>query len=167
MIERLVGIAFGTLICAVASAQSLEDRVRELERRVEQLERLGAQASAPANAPKPASSQPDAYAQTILDGTWRGTIVTPVGTTMNVELRLSDRHGTWRFFAQGPQVKDNPCLGQAYDAAISDAPDGQLQLTASSALQGCQSIRATFHLTASNSLRGKFPNGRDISLDRK
>jgi hypothetical protein len=49
MIKRLAGIVLGTLICAAASAQSLDDRVRELERRVEQLEKgIGKQSTAPA-----------------------------------------------------------------------------------------------------------------------
>lgn len=60
MIMRLAGIVFGTLICAVASAQTLEDRVRELERRVEQLEKQVAQ---PVSAPKPVSGQPDGWRQ--------------------------------------------------------------------------------------------------------
>ena len=63
MIERLAGIVFGTLICAVASAQSLDDRVRELERRVEQLEKQVAQPTSPVSAPKPVSSQPDGWRQ--------------------------------------------------------------------------------------------------------
>ena len=58
MIERLAGIALGTLVCAVASAQSLDDRVRELERRVEQLEKQGAQPASPAIAPPPPASAP-------------------------------------------------------------------------------------------------------------
>ena len=57
MIERLAGIVFGTLICAVASAQSLDDRVRELERCVEQLEKQVAQPTSPVGAPKPLSRQ--------------------------------------------------------------------------------------------------------------
>ena len=61
MIERLAGIVFGTLICTVASAQSLEDRVRELERRVEQLEKQVAQPASPVSAPKPVSGQPDGW----------------------------------------------------------------------------------------------------------
>ena len=63
MIERLAGIAFGTLIYAVASAQSLDDRVRALERRVEQLEKQVAQPTSPASARKPVSSQPDGWRQ--------------------------------------------------------------------------------------------------------
>ena len=39
MFIRLFAILFGTLICALATAQSLDDRVRELERRPEQLEK--------------------------------------------------------------------------------------------------------------------------------
>lgn len=63
MIERLAGIVFGTLICAVASAQSLDDRVRELERRVERLEKQVAQPTSPVSAPKSVSSQPDGWRQ--------------------------------------------------------------------------------------------------------
>jgi hypothetical protein len=48
MIKSLTGIAIGTLLCTVASAQTIEDRVRELERRVQQLEKAAAQAPAPA-----------------------------------------------------------------------------------------------------------------------
>ena len=40
MIKSLTGIAIGTLLCTVASAQTIEDRVRELERRVQQLEKV-------------------------------------------------------------------------------------------------------------------------------
>ena len=63
MIERLAGIVLGTLICAVASAQSLDERVRELERRVEQLEKQVAQPTSPVSAPKPVSSQSDGWRQ--------------------------------------------------------------------------------------------------------
>jgi len=64
MIKPLAGIVCGTLICAVASAQSLEDRVRELERRVEQLEKQVAQPTSPASAPKAVSGRPDGWRQT-------------------------------------------------------------------------------------------------------
>lgn len=63
MIERLAGIVLGSLICAVASAQSLDDRVRELERRVEQLETQVVQPGSPISAPKPVSSQKDGWRQ--------------------------------------------------------------------------------------------------------
>lgn len=63
MIERLAGIVLGTLFCAVASAQSLDDRVRDLERRVEQLEKQGAHPASPASAPKPVSGQSDGWRQ--------------------------------------------------------------------------------------------------------
>ena len=58
MIKRLTGIAVGSLICAVASAQSIDDRVRELERRVQQLEREAAKTPSTADVPKPESIQP-------------------------------------------------------------------------------------------------------------
>ena len=64
MFERLAGIVFGALICAIASAQSVDDRILELEsrieqleRRVEQIERQVAQPAPPARAPKSTSSQ--------------------------------------------------------------------------------------------------------------
>lgn len=63
MIERLAGIIFGTLICAVASAQSLEERVRELERRVEQLEKQVVQPTSSVSAPKPVPGRPDGWRQ--------------------------------------------------------------------------------------------------------
>jgi len=63
MIDRLAVIVFGTLTCAVASAQSLEDRVRDLERRVQQLEKQATQPTTSVSVPKPASSQPDGWRQ--------------------------------------------------------------------------------------------------------
>lgn len=63
MIARLACIFIGALACTLASAQSLDDRVRELERRVEQLERQSSQPNSPVVAPKPASGQPDGWRQ--------------------------------------------------------------------------------------------------------
>lgn len=57
MFERLTAIAIGTIICTVATAQPLEDRVLDLERRVEQLEKQVSQSASPANSPKQSSSQ--------------------------------------------------------------------------------------------------------------
>ena len=48
MVNRLAGLVLGSLICTMASAQSLDDRVRDLERRIEQLEK---QTSLPASIP--------------------------------------------------------------------------------------------------------------------
>jgi hypothetical protein len=51
MLNRLLAILLGTLTCTMAAAQSLDDRVRELERRVEQLEQqVGKQPAAAAGA---------------------------------------------------------------------------------------------------------------------
>jgi hypothetical protein len=63
MIERLAGIAFSVLLCAVAAAQPLDDRVYDLERRVEQLEKHFAQPARPVSASKPAIGQPDGWRQ--------------------------------------------------------------------------------------------------------
>jgi len=63
MIERLAGITFGAFLCTVASAQPLDDRVRELERRVELLERQLAQPSSPASASMQRAGQPEALRQ--------------------------------------------------------------------------------------------------------
>lgn len=63
MFMRMATFVLGALICSVASAQSLEDRFRELERRVEQLEKQLAQPPSPAVAPKPVSGQPDGWRQ--------------------------------------------------------------------------------------------------------
>lgn len=63
MIDRLAVIVFGTLMCAVASAQSLEDRVRDLERRVQQLERQATPPTSSGNAPKTSSGQLDGWRQ--------------------------------------------------------------------------------------------------------
>jgi hypothetical protein len=68
MIRFVAGIVLGTLICAMASAQSLDDRVRELERRVEQLEKQVAQPTSPVSTPRPVSSQPEGWRQTV---NWR------------------------------------------------------------------------------------------------
>lgn len=57
MFERLAAIIIGSLICTVAPAQSLDDRVLDLERRVEQLERQVALPASPATSPKILSSQ--------------------------------------------------------------------------------------------------------------
>jgi hypothetical protein len=62
MIKRLSGIALGALVCVAASAQTLEDRVRELERRVGQLESQLAQPNAPAVA-KPTNTKTDGWRQ--------------------------------------------------------------------------------------------------------
>ena len=67
MFTRLFAILFGTLICALASAQSLDDRVRELERRVEQLEKeIGKQSTAPTSGQT--TGGPDGWRQV---GNWR------------------------------------------------------------------------------------------------
>ncbi len=63
MIERLASLAFGALLCTAAAAQSIEDRVRDLERRVEQLENQRAQSISPATTSKPRTSQPDGWRQ--------------------------------------------------------------------------------------------------------
>lgn len=65
MIERLVGIALCTLVCSAASAQSLDERVSELERRVERLERqAGAMPpTSPAGISRPNSGQSDGWRQ--------------------------------------------------------------------------------------------------------
>lgn len=62
MIKRLSGIALGALVCVAASAQTLDDRVRELERRVGQLESQLAQPNAPAVA-KPTTTKSDGWRQ--------------------------------------------------------------------------------------------------------
>jgi outer membrane protein assembly factor BamE (lipoprotein component of BamABCDE complex) len=64
MIERLAGIALSILLCSAASAQSsLDDRVRDLERRVEQLEKHFTQPASPANVSKPTTIQRDGWRQ--------------------------------------------------------------------------------------------------------
>jgi hypothetical protein len=62
MIKHLSGIALATLVCASTSAQTLEDRVLELERRVGQLESQVAQPNAPVIA-KPAATKSDGWRQ--------------------------------------------------------------------------------------------------------
>ena len=61
MIKRVSVIALGALLCTFASAQSLDDRVRELERRVEQLEKQLAQSTASSGTPKPVAAQADGW----------------------------------------------------------------------------------------------------------
>src|SRR5262245_44757153 len=98
MIERLAGIVLGTLICAVASAQSLDDRVRELERRVEQLEKQGAKpaspASAPAVAPKPVSSQTEKW-RSLRRGMTEGEVRSVLGEPSKVNVDAS--YVTWEY----------------------------------------------------------------------
>jgi len=50
MLNRLIAILLGTLTCTMAAAQSLDERVRDLERRVEQLEKVGKQPAGAAGA---------------------------------------------------------------------------------------------------------------------
>lgn len=53
MIDRPLAILLGTLTCSLAAAQSIDERVRDLERRVEQLERVGKQPAGAAEASRP------------------------------------------------------------------------------------------------------------------
>lgn len=46
MIARLLVLLLGTLTCTIAVAQSLDERVRDLERRVERLEKIEKQPAA-------------------------------------------------------------------------------------------------------------------------
>jgi outer membrane protein assembly factor BamE (lipoprotein component of BamABCDE complex) len=61
MIKRISMIALGALLCTFASAQSLDERVRELERRVEQLEKQQAPSTTSSVAPKPTTGQTDGW----------------------------------------------------------------------------------------------------------
>ncbi|MFZ4288537.1 hypothetical protein [Variovorax sp. HJSM1_2] len=63
MIKRLTGIALGLLLFTVASAQSLEERVRQLEERVNQLERQQMRAASPSPSPKPVINQAEGWRQ--------------------------------------------------------------------------------------------------------
>lgn len=63
MFKRMAAFFVGALICGVATAQSVDDRIRELERRVEQLEKQVAQPTSPAVSLKPISGQPDGWRQ--------------------------------------------------------------------------------------------------------
>jgi hypothetical protein len=63
MIERLAAIALGALLCTVASAQSIDDRINDMERRIEQLEKRLAQPAAPVRSANPATTRPDGWRQ--------------------------------------------------------------------------------------------------------
>jgi len=96
MIERLLWVILGALACSVASAQSIDDRVRELERRVEQLEKQsGATSSAPpVGASRPASGQPDGWRQrenwrSLKRGMTQGDVRSVLGEPSKVESNVA------------------------------------------------------------------------------
>jgi hypothetical protein len=98
MIERLAGIVLGTLICAVASAQSLDDRVRELERRVEQLEKQGAKPASPASANQPVSSQTEKW-RSLRRGMTESDVRSVLGEPSKVDVGVS--YVTWEYPERG------------------------------------------------------------------
>ena len=63
MSKRTASLVFCALIYATASAQSLDDRIRELERRVDQLEKQAAPPAASVSASKSLSSPSEGWRQ--------------------------------------------------------------------------------------------------------
>ena len=104
-----------------------------------------------------------------LDGRWAGSVVTPAGGTMSIELVVNGETGTWQNFPHGIQAREFPCLTPKHAITVRQRTATELifSIDASASLRGCQDGRAFVRLIDDKHLEGQMGDGRALKLSRK
>ena len=112
------------------------------------------------------------HAQTpaTLAGQWTGTTKSPsTGNELQIQVRLSESAGTWRYVYPASSSKAGPCLGREFPLTMKALPNARMifSVDGPSVVTGCPSFALTLERTDEQTLTGSFGDGRPVVLRKQ
>jgi hypothetical protein len=115
---------------------------------------------------------PAVQAQTAITvyGQWTGVTKSPsTGNELQIQVRISEAGGTWRYVTPAAASKAGPCLGREFPLSIKSLPNAKMLfgVDGPSVIMGCPSFAVTLELTDEQTLTGAFGDGRPVVLKKR
>jgi hypothetical protein len=103
-------------------------------------------------------------------GPWTGTTKSPsTGNELQIQVKISDVGGTWRYSTPVSASKAGPCLGREFPLSVKTLPNSKMMLSVDvpSLITGCPSFTLTLERTDEQTLTGSFGDGRPAVLKKQ
>jgi hypothetical protein len=103
-------------------------------------------------------------------GQWTGTTKSPsTGNELQIQVKISDAGGTWRYIPATSARKAGPCLGREFPLSVKPLPNSKMMFSVDgpSVITGCPSFTLTLERTDEQTLTGSFGDGRPAVLKKQ
>lgn len=108
--------------------------------------------------------------QNQITGTWNGTTISPsTGNDLQMEMKIQENSGTWRFYTVGGSRRINPCLGRDFPITMKNLENSMIaiQVDSDKTIAGCPAFTVIVQAKENNSLEGKFADGRPAKFTKQ
>ncbi len=116
------------------------------------------------------SSAVQAQTSVTLTGQWTGTTKSPgTGNDLQIEVKVSETAGSWRYATPATAKKAGPCLNREFPVMIKSHPNAKIVFSVDgpSLIVGCPSFVVTLERTDEQTLTGTFGDGRPVVLKKQ
>lgn len=116
------------------------------------------------------SSVVQAQTASPVSGRWTGTTKSPsTGNELQIQVKISEASGTWRYISPASASKSGPCLGREFPLSIKTLPNEKMLFAVDgpSVITACPSFSLTLERTDDQTLTGAFGDGRPAVLKKQ
>ena len=103
-------------------------------------------------------------------GTWTGTTISPsTGNELQIEMKIQENSGSWRFNLVGSARRASPCFGRDFPMTMKSMENSTiaLEVDADKTITGCPAFTLIVQVKENNMLEGKFGDGRLAKFTRQ